>query len=256
MDFWHRHEGSGLSENWAERAPHLVTWFDSLIDEEQARIGELADRLLTEKRWEAAQGFELTDDIRLTIALQAALLVLGLSFEHYGAVGTIIVHPSTLVLAGERLGPADGVATDDPLSVLGLAGHAEGPIVIVWDEARRNARHPERGHDVVFHEFAHKLDMADRTVDGTPPLADRASHDRWVEVCTEVFEAVRRGEGPKTLDAYAGQDVGEFFAVATEAFFDRPAKLRAQAPDLYDVLADFYRQDPSSVPSGGGAAGS
>ncbi len=247
MGLFHHHEGPGLADDWREQASELVTWFDALIDEEQARIGELAGQLLTEKRWEAANGFDLTEEIRLTISLQAALLVLGLSFDHYREVGTIIVHPSTLVLAGER-GVGGGMASDDPLSVLGLAGHAEGPVVIVWDEARRNARHPERGHDVVFHEFAHKLDMLDHTVDGTPPLEDQDRHDRWVQACTEVFEAVRRGEGPTALDDYAGQDVGEFFAVATEAFFDRPAKLRHQAPELYAVLADFYRQDPASLP--------
>jgi Mlc titration factor MtfA (ptsG expression regulator) len=247
MGLFHHHEGPGLADDWREQASSLVTWFDALIEEEQARIGELAGRLLTEKRWEAANGFELTEEIRLTISLQAALLVLGLSFEHYREVGTIIVHPSTLVLAGER-GVGGGMASDDPLLLLGLAGHAEGPVVIVWDEARRNARHPERGHDVVFHEFAHKLDMLDHTVDGTPPLENQASHDRWVQACTEVFEAVRRGEGPTAIDDYAGQDVGEFFAVVTEAFFDRPAKLRHQAPELYAVLADFYRQDPASLP--------
>jgi Mlc titration factor MtfA (ptsG expression regulator) len=247
MGLFHHHEGPGLADDWREQASGLVTWFDALVDDEQVRIGELAGRLLTEKRWEAANGFELTEEIRLTISLQAALLVLGLSFEHYREVGAIIVHPSTLVLAGER-GVGGGMASDDPLSLLGLAGHAEGPVVIVWDEARRNARHPERGHDVVFHEFAHKLDMLDHTVDGTPPLESQASHDRWVQACTEVFQAVRRGEGPTALDDYAGQDVGEFFAVATEAFFDRPTKLRHQAPELYAVLADFYRQDPASLP--------
>ncbi len=247
MGLFHHHEGPGLADDWREQASGLVTWFDALIETEQDRIGELAGQLLTEKRWEAANGFDLTEEIRLTISLQAALMVLGLSFDHYREVGTIIVHPSTLVLAGEH-GVGNGMASDDPLALLGLAGHAEGPVVIVWDEARRNARHPERGHDVVFHEFAHKLDMLDHAVDGTPPLEDQSAHDRWVEVCTGVFEAVRRGEGPTALDDYAGQDVGEFFAVATEAFFNRAAKLQQQAPDLYDVLADFYRQDPASLP--------
>ena len=241
-----RHKGESLPDDWRERAPTLVTWFDTMVDEEQARIGELAERLLTEKRWEAAQGFELTDDIRLTIALQASLLILGLTFEHYRLVKTIIVHPTTLMFEGTRA-VAPGLLTDAPQALLGLTSH-DGPVVIAWDEARRNARHPERGFDVVFHEFAHQLDLLDHIVDGTPPLDSREKHDRWVRVCTAEFEAVRRGEAGDLLWDYAGQDPGEFFAVATEVFFGRPHRLRAEKPDLYEILADFFRQDPAAQP--------
>ena len=243
---WWTHRGDPIPEDWAERAPQLVTWFESMVDEEQVRIGELANRLLTEKRWEASQGFDLTDDIRLTIALQASLLILGLSFDHYRMVKSIVVHPSTLVLHGEWAVPG-GMATDTPRPVLGVTQH-DGPVVIAWDEAKRNARHPERGFDVVFHEFAHKLDMLDHVVDGTPPLDTQAQHDRWVEVCTAEFEAVRRGGNGHLLWEYAGQDPGEFFAVVTEVFFDRARDLRHHNADLYDVLSGFYNQDPAAQP--------
>lgn len=247
MAIWNRNKGPALPEDWAEQASRSVRWFDALIDEERYRIGELAGRLLSEKDWEAAQGFELTEEIRLTIALQAALLVLGLSFDHYRMAKTIIVHPTTMVSTGERAGPVPGVVSDDPLQLLGQAARAEGPMVIAWDEARRNARHPERGHDVVFHEFAHKLDMLDHVVDGTPPLGDEADRRRWIDVCTAELEDLRAGQGGHLLSAYGGQDPGEFFAVATEVFFDRPIDLRKQKPDLYDVLSAFYNQDPATA---------
>ena len=252
MAIWNRNKGSALPDDWAEQASRSVRWFDALVDEERARIGELAGRLLSEKDWEAAQGFELTEEIRLTIALQAALLVLGLSFDHYRMAKTIIVHPTTMVATGERAGPVPGVVSADPLPLLGQAAHAEGPVVIAWDEARRNARHPERGYDVVFHEFAHKLDMLDHVVDGTPPVDDDAARQRWIEVCTAELEALRRGEGGDLLDDYAAQDPGEFFAVATEVFFDRPVDLRAAKPDLYDVLAAFYNQEPAAAADASG----
>ena len=236
-----------LPDDWAEQALELVTWFEPMIDTERERVGELAGRLLSEKSWEAARGFELTEEIRLTISLQAALLVLGLSFDHYEQVQHIIVHPSTMVSTGERAGPVPGVVTDDPLALLGQAAHGEGPVVIAWDEVRRNARHPDRGHDVVFHEFAHKLDMLDHVVDGTPPLGDPAARERWIEVCTAELEKLRRGEGGHLINDYASQDPGEFFAVATEVFFDRSVDLRADKPDLYDVLVAFYNQDPAAV---------
>ncbi len=251
MGFWNRHNGptglDALPEDWVDEALKLVTWFEPMIDSERQRVGELAGRMMAEKNWEAAQGFDLTEEIRLTISLQAALLVLGLSFDHYEQVQNIIVHPSTMVMTGERGGPVPGVMSDDPLPLLGQAAHAEGPVVIAWDEVRRNARHPERGHDVVFHEFAHKLDMLDYVVDGMPPLDDKAERKEWIDVCTAELEAVRDGTGGGLLDTYAGTNPAEFFAVVTEVFFDRPTDMRSHKPELYDVLARFYNQDPAAV---------
>jgi len=97
----------------------------------------------------------------------------------------------------------------------------------------------------VYHEFAHKLDMLDGTVDGTPPLATDQARARWIEVCTTEYTRLRKGEGGPVLDEYGTVDPGEFFAVATEAFFDRPVELEAANPDLYEVLRDFYRQHPA-----------
>ena len=109
-------------------------------------------------------------------------------------------------------------------------------VLIAWDAVRRDLRQPHGGHNVVFHEFAHKLDMLDGFIDGTPPLADRATVERWVAVCTAAYEALRAGEGGELLRPYAGTNPGEFFAVATEVFFVQPVELRAEQPDLYEVL--------------------
>jgi Mlc titration factor MtfA (ptsG expression regulator) len=101
---------------------------------------------------------------------------------------------------------------------------------------------------VVFHEFAHKLDMLDGTVDGTPPLATTEDLQRWVRVCTAAYEEVVQGRGGRSLRSYAGVNPAEFFAVATEAFFDDPHLLCREHPELYAVLGDFYRQDPAGWP--------
>jgi len=199
--------------------------------------------LLAEKHWEAANGFALTDEMSLLIAAEASLLVLGLSFEHYRDVGAIIVHPSTVVLSGPRGAPVAGLMTDAPMPILGQA-QQRGPIIIAWDSARNDARHPERGHNVVFHEFAHKLDMLDAVTDGVPPMP-RDELEHFVEVCTREYEVLQAGDDP-VLSSYAGVNPAEFFAVATEAFFDAPAELRREHDDLYGVLADFYRQDPAA----------
>jgi Mlc titration factor MtfA (ptsG expression regulator) len=130
--------------------------------------------------------------------------------------------------------------------LLGEAHHDRGPILLAWDQARRGARHRGRGHNVVLHEFAHKMDMLDGVVDGTPLMPNQAALDRWIEVCTAELELMRRGEAGVLLDDYGATDPGEFFAVATEVFFDRPVDMREAKPQLYEVLAGYYCQDPAA----------
>jgi Mlc titration factor MtfA (ptsG expression regulator) len=206
------------------------------------------DRIVRTKRWEAARGFTLTDEVRVVIAASAALLVLELDVasDPYRDVQAVIVHPTTVIFRGARPGPVPGLMTDAPLSVLGQAHARRGPVIVAWDAARAGARHPERGNDVVLHEFAHKLDMLDDLIDGTPPLPDRAARERWVAVCTAEFQRLRAGAGGHLLSSYAATNPAEFFAVATEVFFGRPLHLREQKPALYEVFADFYRQDPAA----------
>jgi len=245
MRLFRRRPPTEFTETWREMlADRMVHW--SVLDaHERIVLEELTIDLLDRKRWEAARGFELTMEMRLLIAAQAGLLVLGLGVDAYRNVKTILVHPSTQVLQRERRGPAAGVVTDSPLPILGQTEFG-GPVVLAWDEASDNARHPERGHNVVYHEFAHKLDLLDGMIDGTPPLEDQDTLSRWIEVCTKEYEALRAGHGGRLLRDYAAVNTGEFFAVATEVFFDRPVDLRGQKSDLYGVLAGFYRQDPAA----------
>jgi MtfA peptidase len=236
----------GFPDVWRALLDANVAHWRVLGPDEREELEHLIILLLVDKRWEAARGFELTDEIQVTIAAQAALLVLSLGYDAYRGVGTIIVHPTTMVMKGERGGPARGTVSDAPVPVLGVA-HYAGPVIIAWDEARANARDPERGHNVVYHEFAHKLDMLDGVVDGTPPLARREELARWVEVCTAEYQALRNGTDDGFLRAYASVNPAEFFAVVTEAFFDIPLELEAAKPALYEVLHDFYRQDPARL---------
>jgi Mlc titration factor MtfA (ptsG expression regulator) len=225
-------------------AQHLAVW-PLLDDGEQQRLLQIADELLSRKRWEAARGFELDDTVRVVIAAQAALLVLGLSTDHYRLVSGIIVHPSTLHTSGVRPGPSQGTVSADRLAVLGLAQGGRGPVVLAWDQALAGAHRTERGHNVVLHEFAHKLDMLDGTIDGTP-LLPRDVREDWVRVCTQVYDDLVAGAPRPPMRWYGATNPGEFFAVATEVFFEQPRELAAYEPELYDVLTRFYRQDPAT----------
>lgn len=244
IGFLHRRPPEdALPDGWRNTIAQRIRHWQFLSAQEQDLLGHLSGRLLSEKHWEAANGFALTPQMTLLIAAQASLLVLGLSFEHFREVGAIIVHPTTVVLTGPRGSPIAGLMTDAPMPILGQAAD-RGPIIIAWDAALNDARHPERGHNVVFHEFAHKLDMLDHVVDGTPPL-QRDQLERWVQVCTREYEALQEGDDD-LLGNYAAVNPAEFFAVATESFFDVPLQMRERKPDLYAVLAGFYNQDPAT----------
>ena len=236
---------AGFSEEWRALCSRRFRWWRGLSDDERARLEAVALGLIIDKDWEAARDFEVTDEMTLVIAAQAALLVIGLDDDDpYRGVHAIIVHPTTLVLTGEH-SQVEGLVSDEPMPVLGQA-EDHGPVLVAWDQVLDDARHSGTGHNVVFHEFAHKLDMLDGTTDGTPPLATQEQFDRWVEVCTRVYEQVAAGRGGHVLDPYAGVNAAEFFAVATETFFDDPHGLAGEHPDLYECLADFYCQDPAT----------
>lgn len=217
-----------------------------LDDWERDRMEYLVSRFVRSTNWEAARGSHVDDEMKVLIAGQACLLLLGLAVDDFPDARTIIVHPSTVVLRGRRGIGVGRVEASGSYSVLGQA-HYQGPVLLSWRAVQAGLRWSERGQNVVFHEFAHKLDMLDGTVDGTPPLDDADARERWIEVCTAAYDEVREGgDQAQVLRAYAGTNPGEFFAVATEVFFTRPVDLRDQQPDLYRELVGFYAQDPAA----------
>lgn len=251
-----------FDSTWDELLSERDAHWARLDGDERVRMQHLVGAFVARTRWESARGFQLDDEMRVLIAGQACLLLLGLDHDEFGGPSRVIVHPRTVVLRGRRSVGVGRVETSDAYRVLGQAHH-RGPVLLSWASVRSGLDHPQRGQNVVYHEFAHQLDMLDGTVDGTPPLADPAARQRWVEVCTAAYERVRDPDAADAADAadqpdpagrplarnvlrdYAGTNPGEFFAVATEVFFTRPHELRSQHPALYRELEGYYRQDPS-----------
>ena len=234
---------------WEDIIRGNVAHYCMLEEAERAHLQALIQVFIAEKNWESAGGLELTDEIRVTISAQACLLLLGLPHNFYQNVQSIIVYPSTVVPPQRR--PGFFETTIAPLKVENpIIGQAfrQGPVIIIWDAALRGGRHPELGHNVIYHEFAHQLDMLDGAADGTPPLRDRAEYRDWVQTCSREYLRLKRDtqKGKESfLDAYGATSEAEFFAVATEQFFDRPRQMITNAPELYRVLKEYYRQDPA-----------
>lgn len=225
-----------------ENFPHSQ-W---LSEPDQQRLLGIIQILIAEKYWEGCGGLQLTDEIRVTIAAQAALLVLGFDNEYFSRLVTILVYPSQYV-APEKTSLPGGVVVEDESERLGEAWHT-GVVVLSWPDALRGGQLPTDGQNVVMHEFAHVLDSADQMFDGTPDLLPDDQYETWRDVMTAEYRRHTRAaaQGRWTLlDRYGAKSEAEFFAVATECFFERPQQMQARHPHLYDVLRAFYRQNPA-----------
>lgn len=240
---------SPFPPTWEDIIRSNVAHYCMLDAAEQAHLRALIPVFIAEKYWEGCGGLELTDEIRVTISAQACLLLLGLPHDYYRNVQTILVYPSTVVPPQRKLGHFETALAPLEIAhpILGQA-FQQGPLILIWDAALRGGRHPELGHNVIYHEFAHKLDMLTGAADGTPPLRNREEYRDWVTICSREYLRLKHAaeKGKRSfLDAYGATSEAEFFAVATEQFFDQPLRMIEHAPDLYRVLKEYYRQDPA-----------
>ncbi len=235
---------------WRSTVTNRVAAWADLSDAERTHLCQLTQVFVAEKHWEGLGGLEMNEDIQVTVASQACLLILGLDHDLFRRVESILVYPSTVVPPAQSssiLG-METTPTERPMPLLGQAWQ-RGPVIFAWDAVLRGGADDRDGHNVVIHEFAHKLDMLSGGADGVPPLTDRQTYARWVQVFESAWAQLheRQAAGRRTfLDAYAGHSPAEFFAVATEQFFEQGPAMERKHPALFEVLRDFYRQDPAA----------
>lgn len=231
---------------WQETLEQRLGHYSVISEKERKRLREVVQIMLDEKEWEGCRGLELTDAMRVVIAGSAAILVLGFDDFYFDNVQTILVYPNAFVVKEERA-LAGGATVEEESDRLGEA-HARGPVILAWDEVQENALRPGYGQNLIFHEFAHQLDMLNGAFDGTPDLATNDLAQRWARVMNDEFLRLQRAErrGRETLlDPYGANNPAEFFAVATECFFDSPHAMRGVYPDLYAIFREYFRQDPA-----------
>lgn len=200
---------------------------------------------LAEKMFEGCNGLEINDEIRVTIAGQSCLLLLHHPTKCYPGLHTILVYPGAyrprrLIGVGLRHEPMDVV----------LAGQSNpGTVVLSWDETLRGSMDPADARNVVLHEFAHQLDQEDGTADGAPILERASSYVPWARILGREYAALQAAvahDRQALLEAYGATNPAEFFAVATETFFEQPQAMRQEHPELYRELQSFYKLDPAA----------
>lgn len=231
-----------VPESMWERVEAGLPFLDFLEAAERARLRELARAFLAEKQFHGAHELVLTDEMMLAIGLQACLPILHRGLASYAGWVGVIVYPGDFIIPRKQM-DEDGVVHEFDDTVLGEAWD-QGPVVISWNEG---APLPE-GANVVIHEFAHKLDMANGEADGFPPLPTGMSVKEWARVFTASYEHfcdLVDADEPTPLDPYAAEHPAEFFAVASEAFFEAPLALAHAYPGVYEQLRQFYRTDPA-----------
>jgi Mlc titration factor MtfA (ptsG expression regulator) len=240
-----RLRSTSLPVSWLAIIDKNLPMFKRLTEADRRELQGHVQVFLAEKYFEGCGGLSLTDEIKVTIAAQACLLLLHRDTDYYPRLITILVYPSAYFASAiEPIG--GGVVLHGEEVRLGEAWKS-GVVVLSWDDVQSSARDIHDGHNLVLHEFAHQLDMEDGAADGTP-LLDRSSHHMtWARVLGREYDRLRRDSvlGRSTvLDKYGATDPAEFFAVATECFFENPAPMRRKHPELYAELKSFYRQDP------------
>lgn len=231
---------------WTRWLEARVPYVARLSPERRAELLGHVHVFLDEKRFEGCGGLDVTDEMRVTIAAQACLLLLGRETDCFPDVHTVLVYPAAYVAPSVQRLP-DGTVVEGGHVRLGEAWH-RGEVVLSWGDVVTGAANPADGRNLVLHEFAHKLDGEDGVVDGAPALTGRSHYAAWARVLSREFLALQKAatRGKRSvLDKYGATSPPEFFAVATEAFFEKSAAMRKKLPDLYEQLASYYRQDPA-----------
>ena len=231
---------------WRAIVKRNVPIFRRLPKADQIELLEHVQVFLAEKRFEGCGGLVVTDEIRVMIAAQACLLLLHRNTDYYPQLTSILVYPSSYV-AHEQRHLGANIWEEGDEHRLGHTGRRLGSLALAWDDVRHGAANPSDGRNLVLHEFAHQLDFEDHATDGAPALATRAEYQSWARVMNREFAALRAADEtgiPTVLDTYGAENPAEFFAVVTEAFFERPRALRAKHPELYAEFARFFCQNP------------
>jgi len=231
---------------WEPLVRQALPIYAGLSRAQQQQLHELIKIFLARKTFVGCGGQQIDDVVRVTIAANACLLLLDRNTDCYPQLHSVLVYPSTFVVEHEQR-DAIGLVSTNSNPLVGESW-SNGKVILAWDDAQRGVTNFRDGHNVVLHEFAHELDHEDGSTNGAPILRTRGAYKSWAAVFAAEFaelqlKAVHGQES--LLDKYGATNPAEFFAVATETFFERPREMQAHHAELYQELKSFYCVDPA-----------
>jgi Mlc titration factor MtfA (ptsG expression regulator) len=234
---------------WLAILERNVPYYRCLTPEDQRELQGHIQVFLDEKRFEGLGNppVVITDEVRVTIAAQACLLLLHRKTNYYRSLRSILVYPNRYMApTKEQVGT--GVVLEGANVRAGESWH-RGSVVLSWSDVKAGVADACDGQNVVFHEFAHQIDSESGAVEGAPALESKTMYQAWARAFGREYNALindLRWGRPTLLGAYAATNPAEFFAVATERFFERPWDMKARHPELYEQMKDFFKQDPAA----------
>ena len=237
-----------FSAHWLDVIERNLPYYLLLGSEDQRELLEHVRVFLAEKNFEGCKGFALTDEVRVTIAAHACVLLLHRDTDYYPRLVSILVYPHAFVSEITTKGPGRTVIKGEETRV--GESWQYGVVIFAWDDVEFSIAHPHDGHNVILHEFAHQLDAENGASDGFPLVEDEDLADEWSEAFTNAYDQFldELDAGHESvIDAYGAENPSEFFAVVTETFFELPAELREEYPELYEALKRYFRQDPVAL---------
>lgn len=252
LPYWQRYKRQQLmkqpfSAAWRQILKQRMPFFRALPADLQLQLKQHIQVFIAEKQFIGCAGVIVTDEMRVTIAAQACLLLLNRPNYYYPKLKQILIYPSVFVVKGPQ---RDGAGVMHQQQRL-LSGESWGlgKVILSWADAKEGAANPSDGRNVVIHEFAHQLDQEKGMATGAPLLERSTDYQQWSKVLAAEFSQLQRqvavGEA-SLLDAYGATNPAEFFAVISEVFFEQPNELFSQHQKLYQQLSHFYRVNPLS----------
>jgi Mlc titration factor MtfA (ptsG expression regulator) len=233
---------------WSTIIERNVPYVGLLDEPDRSELRAHIQVFLDEKRFEGCGGAVIDDEVRVTIAAQACILLLHRDTDYYPLMRTIVVYPTAYTATTTRR--RNGIVYEEgPRVRLGESWY-RGAVILSWEDVKWGAACVDDGENVVLHEFAHQLDDEAGRGDGAPALARRSMYVAWARVLgreyADLSHRIAR-HAHTDIAPYAAESPAEFFAVVTEAFFEKPVQLRSRHPELYEQLAMFYQQNPARL---------
>lgn len=238
-------DASPFPAPWLQILRRSLPIYKTMWPDQQRELGQLIKRFVDNKQFIGCAGQSIDDEVRITIAAHACLLLLNRPSHEYQDLRTVLVYPSGFKVKHDKHDEF-GLVTKGEHFLIGESW-SNGKVILAWDSVQQSVRNFADGQNVVLHEFAHQLDHESGVTNGAPLLYNKGAYGDWARIFSSEFMQLQQAtiaQDQTLIDTYGASNPAEFFAVVTETFYERPHDLAARHAELFDELKSYYRVDP------------